>query len=110
MNKELLDNINMTITEGYGRAMNKLYHEMHEYKTLCEKIISVREQLKSDISAEHLETFAQFARANSNKSYFEQRYMYIQGMKDYNYILQFINDGALDKYLLDYDFKYANAD
>lgn len=69
-----------------------------------------KKELESAISAENVETFKQFMQANGNKTYFEQRFMYIQGIKDYHDILQYINDGALDKYLLDYDFKYNTSD
>ena len=110
MNNALLNNLKVTLTEGHSRAIGKLYHDMFEYKTLCEKIRAVQKQLESAINAEHLKTFRQFAKANDNKTQFEQRFMYIQGMKDYHDILLYINDGALDKYLLDYDFRYNDSD
>ena len=106
MNEELLSNLKITLDEGHSRAIGKLYHNMYDYKALCEKIIDVQKQLESVIDEEYLEVFRQFAQANDNKTHFEQRFMYIQGMKDYHDILLFINDEALDKYLLDYDFKY----
>jgi hypothetical protein len=106
MNKELLDNFEVTLAEGHGFAIGKLYNNMYEYKSLCKKIKAVQIQLESVIGVEYLKTFKQFMQANDNKTHFEQRFMYIQGMKDYHDILQYLNDGALEKYLLDYDFKY----
>lgn len=107
LNEELLSNVEVTITEGHSTAIGKLYNRMYEYKVLCEKIRTVQKELESAISVENAETFMQ---ANDNKTHFEQRFMYIQGMKDYHDILQYINDGALDKYLLDYDFRYNTSD
>ena len=111
MNEELLSNFEVVmLNEGHSRAIGKLYHDMYAYKALCEKIIAVRKQLESVIGTEYLETLRQFARANDNKAHFEQRFMYIQGMKDYHDILQFLSDAGLDKYLLDYNFRYESTD
>lgn len=110
LNKELLNNVDVTIAEGHSVAMGKLRKNLYEYKVLCDKIYAVQKELEVIIGADHLEAFKQYAQAQDNKAHFEQRVMYIQGMKDYHDILHFLDDGALDKWVLDYDLKYENAD
>ena len=110
MNKILLNDLKVAIIEGHSFAIGRLRRDMYEYRTLCDKITAVQEHLESVIGTEYWETFRQFMQANENRADFEQRFMYIQGMRDYHNILQFLDDGALEKYLLDYDFKYDTFD
>lgn len=110
LNKELLNNLEVTITEGHSVAIGKLRKDLYEYKVLCDKIYSVQKQIEGVIGADYIEIFKQYARAQDNKAHFEQRVMYIQGMRDYHGILHFLDDGALDKWVLDYDLKCENTD